>query len=135
MLMANLICSLFEDRFNLKNQQKRENGGEFMWFGLSGYHSKTLYCALYAPSTYVGVYAAWDKPHKNIHEVKGWRRLSYHDSRWRSDGVETIFCVAEVQQLTTFDSGSLFDTVVVESMTSKLQRKLVRHCGRGEYDK
>ncbi len=108
-LVSKLICGLFDDNFNLRDAGPSPYGkpgqghGKAMWMGFRHENGKALTMALYAPSNYVGVYVAWADAFTKIEDISGWRMASYHDSCWRTDGVERVIGAVEEMDITIFD--------------------------------
>lgn len=105
-LAAKLICDMFDNVLNLRNASRtywgggetRGGHGKGMWMAFL-YEDQQLNLCLYAPSTYVGVYAAWSRRNLRVEDVTDWRCVSHHASCWRTDGVERVLAIVEELKL------------------------------------
>lgn len=94
-LAASIICDLFDNVLCLRHVARNYGmGHDLMWLAFET-NNRQLNMALYAPHNYVGVYAAWSAYTESLESIAGWRCASYHDSCWRSDGVERIMSAVE----------------------------------------
>ena len=76
-MVRNVICETFDNLVG-RHQSNEERKALLVLFKIKRGVVKML---IHAPANYVGVY---------IQKGKKWECISYHDSCWRSDGVETF---------------------------------------------
>lgn len=99
-LLSNIICKTFETKVG--RNQSRHTVPQAMLVSFKAYgkdedhlSERTVYryveLLIYGPDNYVGVLCREIVVTDGVREEMPWKKLSYHDSCWRSDGVDRFF--------------------------------------------
>lgn len=136
-LLTKVIVQTFEEKVGKWQSKNRTHKALKLTFSLSLDYNKEegyrqLEVVIYGPMNYVGVYIreTWTvialedleddgegdtfvKPGKDYNEGHSeWTTLAYHDSGWRTDGIDEIFRKYE-KRITGFNGPSFYEVIDV----------------------